>query len=123
MKKSIATLSILGILVSLYLAYLKYNPTELDSSFCNITEYLSCSTVNTSSYSTFLGIPVAFIGILGFVFLFILSFEIPYSRILIFYSSALGLIFMLYLLIAELFIINAICILCMVTLAVILIIF
>src|SRR3989344_7214467 len=124
MKKSIATLSILGILVSLYLAYLKYNPTELDSSFCNITEYLSCSTVNTSSYSTFLGIPVAIIGAIGFLLLFLLSFEkIPHAQVALFYSSAIGLVFMLYLFVAELFIIKAICIFCIVVLLMIIAIF
>ena len=63
LSKSVAVLCVLGIVFSSYLLYLHYTPEELDSSFCNISNFLSCSTVNTSSYATFLGIPVALIGL------------------------------------------------------------
>jgi len=124
MKKAIGILSIIGIAISAYLTYLHYVPEKLNASFCNISDYLSCSTVNTSSYATFLGIPVAIIGMLGFLLLFLLSFEkIPHAQVALFYSSAIGLVFMLYLFVAELFIIKAICIFCIVVLLMIIAIF
>ena len=112
-NKRIAVLSIVGIILSGYLAYLHYVPDQLDSSFCNISDYLSCSTVNKSSYALFLGVPVAIIGIIGFLLLFYLSIsKMPHARIALFYSSALGSLFMLYLFTAELLIIKAICTFC-----------
>ncbi|MBS3138171.1 vitamin K epoxide reductase family protein [Candidatus Woesearchaeota archaeon] len=123
-QKSIPLLSIIGILISVYLTYLHYVPEKLDASFCNISNYLSCSTVNQSSYALLFGIPVALIGIFGFILILYLSkSKSQYTNVALFYSSALGLLFMLYLLIAELFVIKALCILCTVVLLVILAIF
>ena len=122
--KSIQILSSIGILISAYLAYLHYVPEELNTSFCNLSNYLSCATVNSSSYAVFLGIPVAIIGIAGFL----LMGYLPMSKsslapIILFYSSGMGLLFMLYLLIAELFVIKALCILCIAVLLIMLAIF
>ncbi|HLC19636.1 MAG TPA: vitamin K epoxide reductase family protein [Candidatus Nanoarchaeia archaeon] len=124
MKKSIPSLSIIGILISVYLTYLHYVPEKLNTSFCNLSNYLSCSTVNKSSYAVFLGIPVAIIGIFGFLLILYYSMsKRQYAPVVLFYSSALGLLFMLYLLVAELFIIKALCIFCIAVLLVILAIF
>ena len=118
--KTISILSIIGILISAYLTYLHYVPEKLSASFCNLSNYLSCATVNQSSYAVFLGIPVALIGVAGFLLLLYLSFSsFRYANIILFYSSAIGTIFMLYLLIAELFIIKALCIFCIAVLLII----
>ncbi|HLD33356.1 MAG TPA: vitamin K epoxide reductase family protein [Candidatus Nanoarchaeia archaeon] len=112
-SKVIVGLCIAGFLISLYLTYLHYAPEELDASFCNISDFLSCSTVNKSSYATLFGIPVALIGIIGFVLLGFLSLaRLMYARVALFYSSLGALLFMLYLTFVELFIINAVCVLC-----------
>ncbi|MBS3168454.1 vitamin K epoxide reductase family protein [Candidatus Woesearchaeota archaeon] len=99
--------------MSSYLTYLNFQPEILDSSFCNINDYLSCSSVNKSSFSKLFGIPVALLGVLGYILLTIFSFEkIKYSNYLLFYSSLGATLFMIYLTIAELFIIKAVCINC-----------
>ena len=124
LSKSVAVLCVLGIVFSSYLLYLHYTPEELDSSFCNISNFLSCSTVNTSSYATFLGIPVALIGVLGFIWMLYLSFgRFVDAGVALFYSSLLALLFMLYLTFAELFIIGAVCIVCVSVLVLIMWIF
>ena len=93
--------------------YLTLDPTRLEGASCNISDYLSCSNANNSSYAKLLGIPVTILGILGFIFLIILSLEkIKYSNHLMFYLSLISLLFMLYLTFAELFVINAVCVIC-----------
>jgi vitamin-K-epoxide reductase (warfarin-sensitive) len=120
----VGILSILGMLLSGYLGYLHFSPTHLESSFCNLDDYYSCSTVNQSSYSTLFGIPVAFLGIIGFALLGYLSLErLSYARVGLFYGAGGALGFMLYLLWAELFVIKAVCILCVATLLTVVAIF
>ena len=124
MNRVISVLCVLGIIVSFYLLYLHYVPEELDASFCNISDFLSCSTVNKSSYATLFGVPVALIGVLGLLFLVYLSISrLHYAGVALFYSSGGALLFMLYLTFAELFIINAVCVLCIAVLVVIIAIF
>ncbi len=113
----IGTLSIIGLALSGYLAYVHYVPETLDSSFCNLSDFVSCSTVNSSSYATFFGIPVAVFGVAGFLLLAFLSVgTIKYHRIWLFYLSLGALLFMFYLLIIELFVLKTICLYCIFTL-------
>jgi len=122
--KFILVLSILGFLLSGYMTSLHFKPEKLDSSFCNIDDYFSCSTVNKSSYSTFLGIPVAIMGMIGFALLGFLSLgKIKYHKVGIFYSSLLGVGFMAYLTGAEIFFIKAVCVLCVIAALIISLVF
>ena len=112
-EQIILVLSVIGMLLSGYLTYVHYVPEQLDSSFCNISDFLSCSTVNKSSYATLLGVPVALIGVIGFVLLGFLALgRVKYHEPALFYSSLFGLGFMVYLTSAELLVIKAVCILC-----------
>jgi len=112
-EKIMIILLILGIIISIYLTYLHYVPEKLNSSFCNPTDYLSCSTVNKSSYSTLFGIPVALIGIIGMLTILGLLLIRPKNYGLYIFVLITGaLLFMIYLTSAELFIIKAICIFC-----------
>ncbi len=116
--------SILGLIFSSYLVYLHYTPVELQASFCNLNDYFSCATVNTSTYSYFLGVPVAIIGALGFlVNILLLLFRPKYYEVLVFCSYLIALLFMFYLTIAELFFIHAVCVLCVSTAIIVLILF
>lgn len=111
----ILVLCVLGLVVSGYLTYLHFRPEKLDTSFCNISDYLSCSTVNKSSYAWFLGVPVSFIGMFGFLLMGGLALSrFQYNRVGIFFLSLFGLGFMVYLTAAEVFIIGAVCVLCVV---------
>ncbi len=122
--KVILVLVIIGFVLSGYLTYLHFSPEKFDSSFCNLSHFLSCSTVNKSSYATFLGIPVALLGMGWFFLLAILAFEhIPHHRVALFYASIIGVGFMVYLTAAEIFIIRAICVICVVIAVISLIIF
>ena len=112
-ERIILVSSVIGILLSGYLTYVHYAPEQLDDSFCNFSDFVSCSTVNSSSYATFFGMPVALIGVFGFLLLGVLSLgKVKYHRVLLFYFSLGALLFMLYLLIIELFVLKAICLYC-----------
>lgn len=63
----LATLCVLGIIVSGYALYHHYSTQE--NSFCTINQTFNCDLVNRSTYSEIAKIPVAAIGILGYVFI------------------------------------------------------
>lgn len=99
-------LAIIGILSSSYLTYSKYSSDNL----CDINDFLSCDKVNTSEYSTFLNIPLSILSILYFIIILILTYNNYFNYI--FYLSIPVLLFSLYLTYIELFVINALCVVC-----------
>src|SRR6266700_2441380 len=93
------------------------------TSFCNFGETFNCDIVNRSTYSSVLGIPVALIGILGY--LLILALATVYrdkaeTPVMLLIASVGGLGFALYLTYVEKFILQAWCVLCLSSLALIL---
>ena len=93
------------------------------TSFCNFGESFNCDMVNRSSYSTLAGVPVALIGIIGY--LLILGLATMYrdkdeTPILLLIASTGGLGFALYLTYIEKVVLAAWCILCLTSLALIL---
>ena len=107
-------LAVLGILVSIYMTI--YKLTE-NQSMCLGNG--GCSTVNSSRYSEFYGIPVAVIGIAGYLGLAIALFLerrnafFETNGILVVFGLALGgFLFTLYLIYVELALIHALCPFC-----------
>src|SRR5579863_7631006 len=97
--------------VSLY-----HHFSKSKTSFCDINEVFNCDLVNRSTYSTVLGVPVALIGILGY--LLILSLATVYREkaetpVMLLVVSAAGLGFALYLTYIEAHVLGAWCILCL----------
>ena len=97
-------LSLVGIVISVYLAYTHYMPPE-GGSGCDLSENISCSLVNTSVYSEVFGVAVALFGIIWF-FLSIpicwKAFSDTKKSVLAFFTwSILGLLSVIYLVIAE----------------------
>src|ERR1700690_3569632 len=62
---SIAVLATVGIIVSSVSLYHHYGTSA--TSYCDIGDNFNCDIVNRSTYSTVAGIPVALIGILGYL--------------------------------------------------------
>ncbi len=112
----IIILSFIGMMLSSYSLYLHYSDSN---SFCNINEKFNCDVVNKGPYSTFLGIPTALIGLLGYSLILLLSF-LKYKN---FYEEKIktyllllivfAFLFSTYLTYLEAFVINAYCILCL----------
>jgi uncharacterized membrane protein len=111
---AISSLAIAGIAVSSISLYHHYSSSK--TSYCDIGENFNCDIVNRSSYSVVLGVPVALIGIMGYLALLALSTvyrskaETP---LLLLISSVAGLGLALYLTYIEGFVLAAWCILCL----------
>lgn len=106
-KKIIEILAIIGILISLYLTYVKLSS---DPFVCGFGD---CGQVQNSKYGDIMGIPVAVLGIIYYFTLFIFNRELSkkYMNIWI----AWGVLFSTYLTYIELFVIEAICGWCVVS--------
>src|SRR5213080_2481233 len=117
---AISLLAIAGIVVSSVALYHHYGSSK--TSYCDIGENFNCDVVNRSTYSTVLGIPVALIGIIGYLGLLALS-TVNRSKaetpILLLIASGAGLGFALYLTYIEGFVLAAWCVLCLSSLALI----
>jgi vitamin-K-epoxide reductase (warfarin-sensitive) len=110
----IAILAVLGIAVSS--VSLQHHYAKSKTSYCDFGESFNCDVVNRSQYSSVAGIPVALIGIAGYVTLLALATlyrdkaETPGMLLL---ASGAGLVFALYLTYIEGFVLQAWCILCL----------
>ena len=71
-------LSIVGLLVSAYLTYEHYTGNE--TLVCTVTGVIDCGKVTSSAWSTFMGVPVALLGLLFFVALTILVLPSVWRR-------------------------------------------
>jgi len=117
---AIALIAIAGIVVSSVSLYHHFGSSK--TSFCNFGEQFNCDIVNRSKYSTVLGVPVALIGILGYLLILALATvyrEKAETPVMLLIASTGGLGFALYLTYIEGFVLHAWCILCLSSLALI----
>lgn len=110
---AILILSILGVALSAYALVLHYGTGE---SACDFSAYLNCDVVNRGAYSEIAGIPVAVFGILGYLAIGIAAIvrmrSRPIARYDLLILSIGGFAFSLYLTYLELFVIYALCPVC-----------
>jgi len=113
----ILLLSIIGIGVAGYLAYVEFNQVE---AVCGPVG--NCNTVQQSEYATLFGIlPIGVLGVMGYLVIIILwlisLLDLPrYTRILnlaLFGVTLFGILFSIYLTFLEPFVIGATCIWCL----------
>lgn len=118
-RRSPATLvalgaALVGLGVSIYLTIEHFNSSITFA--CPENSTINCVKVTTSSWSKFLGIPVAVLGLVFFVGMAALcvpaAWRIPRLDIVRVIGAALGVVSVIYLVWAELFRINAICLWC-----------
>ena len=114
MRFVLAFLAVLGIAVS-SLALREHYRT--DTSPCSINEKWDCGIVNHSPYAVLWGVPVAAIGMAGYLLLGLLALKRWY-RLLLFLSLA-ALAFSLYLAHIEAHVLGVWCIYCVASLGVI----
>jgi len=111
---AIALLALAGMFISSISLYHHFSKSK--TSFCDIGQSFNCDLVNRSQYSVFHGIPVALLGILGY--LLILSLATVYREkaetpFILAGVTLAGLGFALYLTYIEAFVLHAWCILCL----------
>ena len=113
-------MAVAGIAVSSVSLYHHFSKSK--TSFCNLGQSFDCDLVNRSQYSTFHKVPVALLGMFGY--LLVLSLATVYREKaetpFILGAAVLGgLGFALYLTYLEGFVLHAWCLLCLSSLAII----
>lgn len=115
-------IALIGLMIAAYSIPLHYQSGG--AKWCNVNDTLNCDKVNQSPWAEILGIPVAILGTIAFLALFIIVLmrrrierALSFNRkdlstyILLFVMIMLG--FQLYLTYAEFFLIRAYCIVCL----------
>jgi uncharacterized membrane protein len=98
-----------GIGVAAYLTYVHYQPSAL---IC--TKGGGCETVQESRYATLAGVPIAVFGLAAWIAAFALTvWNSELARLLTVALAATAFAFGLYLVVLQLFVIDAICLWCM----------
>ena len=115
MKYLLLLLALMGIIVS-SLA-LREHYREYGDSPCSINEHWDCGVVNHSPYAMLGPIPVAVVGILGYILMAILASLRSYRLLLV--PTFAGLAFSLYLANIEAHILGVWCIYCVISLGII----
>lgn len=119
----IAILALAGVIVSA--VSLERHYATSSSGFCDFNQKFNCDLVNRSEYSTVVGIPVAAIGVAGYALLFFLSVfrrTRPETPMQLFGLALAGLVFALYLTYVEAYKLETWCVLCLSSLALILLV-
>lgn len=115
-RQTLALLAVVGICIALYLTLYKVGVIGVLS--CSIG---SCETVNTSRWSMLLGIPIAAWGLAAYVALLLLAMvgsgeareeSVPISRLIV-ALAGWSVLFSAWLTYLELFVIHAVCIWCL----------
>ncbi len=111
MRYILILLAVLGIVVSA-LALREHYRT--DTSPCSINERWDCGIVNHSPYAMLAGIPVAILGIAGYLLMSALAWRRAWRLLLA--ASLVGLAFSLYLAHIEARVLGVWCIYCVISL-------
>lgn len=117
---AIAVLAVAGIAISSVSLYHHYGSDK--STYCDFGQTFNCDVVNRSVYSVVMGIPVALIGVLGYLALLALATVYRNrreTRAILLAASLAGLGFALYLTYIEKFVLATWCVLCLSSLGVI----
>jgi uncharacterized membrane protein len=110
LRAGLIVVSAAGVGVASYLTYVHYQPAAL---IC--TGSGGCEAVQDSSYAVLVGIPVATLGLAGWLAALALTiWNSELARILTAALAVGSLAFVAYLVILQLFVIDAICVWCMV---------
>jgi uncharacterized membrane protein len=104
-ERAIVVLAVIGVGISGYLTYVHYADIE---PFC--TGISDCERVQTSDYADVAGVPVAVLGLIGYLsILAVALWRSPLGRLATVYFTYVGLGFSAYLTWVELAEIDAIC--------------
>lgn len=117
LKLSSYFVTVIGLIVSLYLAWVKLAQTE---PYCGGSA--ACQTVNSSPFAEISGIPIAYLGVGAYLIILGLLFvESKYlyweenSQFWVFGISLIGVLYSAYLTFIEIAVIKAVCPYCVVS--------
>jgi uncharacterized membrane protein len=108
LRLAAALVAIAGIAAAGYLTWAHY----ADSSVVCVVGG-SCDEVQSSEYSKIAGVPVALLGLLGYVAILVLiAWDAPIARLATASLALVAMLFGVYLLVVQLFVIDAVCAWC-----------
>lgn len=107
--KLLIALSVLGIGLAIYLYYNFLTKPLIESCYLNST--INCDAVTKGPLSTFFGIPVSLIGLMGYVVILVSS--ILKKKKLVLAMSTFGMLFCLSITYQEVFVLKVICPVCL----------
>ena len=108
---AILALCIIGAVLSGFSLHSHYGTSKTE--YCDLDKTFDCDLVNRSSFSTVMRIPVALIGLIGYVFLFAVSvIRRRVFSIMRLVASLVGFSFALYLAYIEARVLAVWCLLC-----------
>ena len=116
----IAVLALSGAVVSSVSLDHHYGTSK--TSYCDLGESFNCDIVNRSTYSVIFGVPVALLGVVGYLALLVLATFYRHrsdTPAILLAGSVAGVGFALYLTYIEGFVLAAWCILCLTSLGLI----
>ena len=119
----ISLFALLGIGVSSLSLYHHFAKSK--TSYCDFGQSFNCDVVNRSQYSSIAGIPVAAVGIFGYGVILLLATRYrssPEAPGMLALGALAGVGFALYLTYVEAYVLEAYCILCLTSLATIVLI-
>ena len=104
LRIAVGGLAALGVAIAAYLAYTRITDTTIACTTGG------CEVVQTSEYAELFGIPVVVLGLGAYVFLLCTAlFTIELARVAGAVAAVSGALFAGYLLVAQLFVIDAVC--------------
>ena len=108
LRTAAGAVALAGIAVAGYLTWVHYDE---DALVCVAGH--GCETVQQSDYAEIAGVPVALLGLVSYsVIASLIAWDAPTPRLGAASLAFVGLLFSLYLLALQLFVINAICVWC-----------
>jgi vitamin-K-epoxide reductase (warfarin-sensitive) len=110
MRYLIASLSLAGLIVAALALQVHYSTA---TEPCSINAHWDCGIVNRSSFSMILHVPVAAIGVAGYLLLGILA--LARRRILLLVAAIIGLVFSLHLSSIERDVLEVWCLYCVIS--------
>jgi vitamin-K-epoxide reductase (warfarin-sensitive) len=110
MRALLIVLALLGLCVSVLALRVHY---DTGTEPCSINDHWDCGIVNHSSYATIRGVPVAAIGIAGYLALGFLAFT--RRRIALLIAALIGLGFALHLTLIEKNVLEVWCLYCVIS--------
>jgi uncharacterized membrane protein len=104
-----ATVALAGLVVAGYLTWVHFDDAAL---VCVAGG--GCETVQESEYAEIAGIPVAALGLAAYALVLgLIGWDTPFARLGAAMLAVVGLLFSMYLLALQLFIIEAVCVWCL----------
>jgi uncharacterized membrane protein len=109
LRSAAGVVALAGIGIAAYLTWVHYDEGAL---VCVAGG--GCETVQQSSYAEIAGLPVALLGLVSYaIVLGLIVWDTPYARLGAATLAFFGLAFSLYLLVLQLFVIDAVCVWCL----------